>query len=403
MKRQLASTKLLGAAITTIGGAAVAIATLTPSTGGSSTPVYCLICGDRGLADALLNVTLFLPLGMGLRLIGVRLIPAVIAGAACSLAIELAQFVAIAGRDSSPADVLYNGLGAFGGAAGAGWLPRLTLPEPLLARRLTVVYTLVFAAVLAVPTALFTFSIPHSSRELWGEWTPDKEGHDQYSGEVQDVSMGGLAIGDGRHPASEQLRDLLMGGAPVRIRLVLGRPPSDLAPIFSVADDREREILFVGALDQDVVVRWIRWSNRIRLDAPSLTFQHAFAGRLPGELATVELVVARASAVLTVNGRQFFERITSGQGWSLLWFQRSLSRPLLHVISVLWLAILVLPIGYWSAFTDRPLLAPILLLTWLSALSAASYMHTSVVEFFTLLAAVIVSLSAGRWVRRKQS
>ncbi len=45
----------------------VALITLTPSqgfTGGVMSGALCLFCGSRGLADAILNVVLFIPLGI---------------------------------------------------------------------------------------------------------------------------------------------------------------------------------------------------------------------------------------------------------------------------------------------------------------------------------------------------
>ena len=51
-------------------------ATLTPTAGsgrsGARTPPWCLVCGELGAVDVLLNVALFVPLGAALRFRGTR-------------------------------------------------------------------------------------------------------------------------------------------------------------------------------------------------------------------------------------------------------------------------------------------------------------------------------------------
>ena len=51
-----------------LGGAlaAVAFATLFPEPGAEQIPESCLICGAPGTADVLLNLVLFVPLGIAL-------------------------------------------------------------------------------------------------------------------------------------------------------------------------------------------------------------------------------------------------------------------------------------------------------------------------------------------------
>ena len=63
------------------------------------TPLDCLVCGDVGGADVLLNVALFVPLGIGLAGLR-RSLPFTIAAAfLLSFSIELLQYTVIVGRD----------------------------------------------------------------------------------------------------------------------------------------------------------------------------------------------------------------------------------------------------------------------------------------------------------------
>src|ERR1051325_7402966 len=115
---------------------AIGLATLTPQPSGATLPHYCLICGSFGTVDAILNVLLFVPLGVGLAGFRVRARNALLFVAALSVAIELTQ-LAIAGRDSTIGDVVFNTLGGALGFAIAARFHNLIAPGQRTAARLT--------------------------------------------------------------------------------------------------------------------------------------------------------------------------------------------------------------------------------------------------------------------------
>src|SRR4051812_28611679 len=80
-------------------------------------PWYCVACGSEGVADLLLNVVLFLPLGIAAFFAGWRLTAAAAIAFAISVAIELTQGIALVGRDASLGDVITNTIGG-----SAGWI-----------------------------------------------------------------------------------------------------------------------------------------------------------------------------------------------------------------------------------------------------------------------------------------
>src|SRR5438477_1941760 len=97
--------------------AAILSATLFPISGGDPEPwLGCVLCGERGIADALINVLLFFPLGAALAATGMPWARCLLGGALLSAAVEFAQMY-IPGRDPSLGDVLSNTLGAGLGAA----------------------------------------------------------------------------------------------------------------------------------------------------------------------------------------------------------------------------------------------------------------------------------------------
>src|SRR5437868_11115542 len=85
---------LSGRLLTTAAAACIGVATLVPA-GGPSPPFrpFCVGCGELSGTDIVLNVLLFLPLGVGLGLLGVRRRTAISVMVAATLTIELLQFI----------------------------------------------------------------------------------------------------------------------------------------------------------------------------------------------------------------------------------------------------------------------------------------------------------------------
>jgi len=116
---------------------AILVATLVPSRSGELRPFsYCFACDFRWLADAVLNVALFLPFGFAAAWHAKSFWKVVLAGALLSTAIELLQLV-VPGRDPELRDILSNTMGAVLGALLA-YRPRAWL-EPTARRAMWLV------------------------------------------------------------------------------------------------------------------------------------------------------------------------------------------------------------------------------------------------------------------------
>src|SRR4030095_14675064 len=72
----MSRTRSRGRYVAMAAAALIVAATLTPRPSQAEfvalTPPWCLICGDLGTVDMLLNLALFVPLGIGLRMAGWR-------------------------------------------------------------------------------------------------------------------------------------------------------------------------------------------------------------------------------------------------------------------------------------------------------------------------------------------
>jgi hypothetical protein len=96
---------------------AILAATLVPTRAGLLRPFsYCVACDFRWLADAVLNVGLFLPFGMAAAWHAKSFWKVAVSGALLSTGIELLQLV-VPGRDPELRDILSNALGTVLGAA----------------------------------------------------------------------------------------------------------------------------------------------------------------------------------------------------------------------------------------------------------------------------------------------
>jgi hypothetical protein len=166
----------------------------------------CLVCGEAGATDVLLNLLLFAPLGMALRTLGVSWWRAVGSALALTLAIESAQATVLAGRDASISDVLANTLGAW-----AGWwlwpaLASLRAPTTSRARWSAVGLGSVMSLVwLASGWGLHPEG---TSRDPWiGQIGRVWSGHLPYPGTLDSISLNGVEVPNDPLAAAPRLGD----------------------------------------------------------------------------------------------------------------------------------------------------------------------------------------------------
>jgi hypothetical protein len=106
---------VIGALIVWLG--ALLYMTARPGSGGVRLNLVPVIVDGPGSArDAVLNVIVFLPLGLLLATIGARVLPVIGLACAVSLGIEVMQYLLAVGRTADVNDVITNVAGA-----GIGW------------------------------------------------------------------------------------------------------------------------------------------------------------------------------------------------------------------------------------------------------------------------------------------
>jgi VanZ family protein len=342
----------LGWVLTALGVAFIASQTLVPqpsAAGAAPVPPLCWLCGERVGIDLLLNVVLFVPFGIGMRLSGFSWTRGIAIAALFSGAIELLQLGVVSGRDSSVRDVATNTLGALVGmAVAAGWR-RLILPSPAGARRLSLAAAACWLLVGAGEAALLTRDFPPTA--WYGQWAPDGVFPATFRGHVLAVRLDDFDLSATRLSDPARARDaLLLDQWNLTVDATAGEPTAAVSSVFSIFDVEQREILVIGQRGTDLFFRYRTRSARLGLRSPSYVLPHAF--ELPsGE--HVRISVSRDRGVISlktvsaagVAGRG--QSVTPACGWRLVSPFDAPIGPRAPFLDAIWIAILLCPTGYW--------------------------------------------------------
>jgi putative effector of murein hydrolase LrgA (UPF0299 family) len=339
--------RTVGWLLTIVTALVVVTVTLLPL--GTSPPMvwtHCVICGTRGLADALANVLLFLPLGVGLQLAGVPVRQAMLRGALASATIELSQML-LPGRDPNPGDVFFNTIGVGVGIALVVVTPRVARLSVRAAAAASAAAGAMAAVVVGLTGWLLQPQWP--STTYYGQWTPDLTYLEWYRGTVLTAAVGDAFIRSRGIDDTERVRGLLAAGAPIRVTAIAGPAPERLAPLFSIYDHRRIEIMLVGPDRDGLVYRYRTRSMALRLDQPDFRFRGALREVRTGDSLEVEVMpdpARRAAYCLAANGeRRCGLGFTAGRGWAILYYVEWFPGWLQAALDWAWLAALFLPLG----------------------------------------------------------
>ncbi|HJQ10605.1 MAG TPA: VanZ family protein [Gemmatimonadaceae bacterium] len=362
-----------GVTITVLALAAIVVATLRPDSNPPLPSHWCLICGSQGGVDAILNVLLFIPLGVGLSLAGARARHVVLSGLLLSALIETAQLTVIAGRDATVGDIIANTCGAALGYAAANYSVVLFRPSARAAMALIGAWSFVWLALSAALSFAFVQAVPGSY--FYGQLGRRLGNFDWFNGQVLSAQVGSARITDSRIDSSETMSERLMEGIPLTAAVVPGDPTTRIAPIVRVVDSAGSEAVMLGQLGSMLVLRPATGARIIKLRAPIFGAARVFERRPrdPGSSAgtaptaqrlspSINLVAQYNSMATLLQGTSAYASIQkripvrATLGWiALLPFQWIVEGSRWElVISAAWIGCLVLLPGYWSAFTGIP-------------------------------------------------
>jgi len=362
---------LLGASLL-----AIMALTLRPSSASvGSLPSTCVLCGERGLVDLVLNVVLFLPIGVALSRFGVRPLQAVGMALVLSGIIELLQHV-IPGRAPTWRDVVMNGIGA-----GLGALVARDLRDWLRAGRSNAWVTAA-AALPALATVLTGLLLAPSVKtgQWYGQLAPRLAHLGVWEGIVRSARIGDQTLVHGFLADGPAVQAAMRDRAPVLIEAIAGPRTTRLAPIIAISDDEFEEMMLIGQDGDDLIVRERRVASDLRLFEPETRFVGWFATLGDGAPFSLRVRFGRSTACVAQAGtpERCAERFAAASGWTFLLWRRWLGGPWRAALGAVTLAILFVPLG--------------LLLSPRSAVWRVAYVATAVTG--VVLAARAVSLAA---------
>jgi hypothetical protein len=331
--------------------AAILAATLWPEFGNEPGAwSWCVVCGDRGTADVLVNAVLFLPFGVALAAAAVSPLRCGLGGALLSAAVECAQLY-LPGRDPSLGDVVSNTVGSGLGVVLVATAPSWLLPAGTQASRLSRAGALAAAALCFVTGWLLTPAPPRPSYAAL--WTPNLGRLEWYRGRVQNVTVGNVALPAGPVANSAAMRELLLSprGFTLHVRAIAGPRTDALGGFLVIEGERGRELLLVGPHRDDLVFRFRTRAValHLRLDAPDIRLSNALRSVTPGDTLAITVRGSRGRYTLSANApRADGLGFTVASGWSLLVYPEVGPAWFKMLCSLAWLAALWTPAGFWA-------------------------------------------------------
>ena len=378
--------------------AAIALLTLLPASGTNTTSGFaCVFCGQLATADAILNMLLFVPLGVGLALIGFQLRTAFLVAAFLSGGIELLQLY-IPGRDASTGDLLSNILGCVLGFAVVAWSGWWMYPSPRTASALSAGWAVVIVGMISLTAFLLQPSYPHTA--YYGHWTPNFGHLEWYRGKVLDARIGAQFIRSWRLEHSDSVRAALLQGAPVEVRALAGPAVSDLAPLFAIGDERLQTILLIGLDREDLVYRYRMRAADYRLAQPDVRIEGVMALE-QGDSIRIRVWRDAERYCIAANARTTCEAwFNAGTGWRFLLSEGHFPSWMNTGLDILWIATLLAPLGFWFRTTWSSGAAGLLIVLALALIpNTSGLLTTRLVDWVGGGMGLVIGLIVGARVR----
>jgi len=335
----------------------ILVITLTPAGNGPPLPFsFELAVGGRWLADAILNLCLFVPLGFALGWKSRSPVKAVWCGLLLSTTVEMAQMW-IPGRDPSLSDIIFNTAGTAVGAL-IGLRPRVWLvPDARNSVALTA-FGVAAAALVMTITALLLAPV--------------------------------------QSPALPNNMQLRLSSSP--------RDRSENMVTLRVINVSSAEEPFsIGRSGNDLVLQYPSRADAAGLDQPVYWLAHAFPDSSNAD-TTVSLRRERARWYVSVAGKRATLGPTVGEGWTLLAYPDAIARRWGRVVNALWIAALCLPIGFWARGQRLPIAAALVVALFLALIPGLTGVAGTSVEEWAgaglgLLAGATLGLLSKRLAR----
>lgn len=385
----------------------IAWMTLRPSVGSPDLPFWCILCGSLGLVDFLLNVALFLPLGLCLANLTRRRALPIAIGFAVTLVVEFLQWRLIPGRDASLGDLLSNTLGTALGAGIRFFVPWASAARGRLAQSLA--WGSAAATTLLLIASSWLLAPLPVRYPLAVQWAPIRPYMDRFLGTILDASFNDRELrefevlrGDGVTRSGVSLE------ASLTVPSVTTRLPAHVLRLAwgpyegAMLGQRRGDLTFRAS---QRAAAWLLRPLLVRLPA-------ALPDSNPGsEVRVVALSTAAGLALSQTRSgstpRAAWLPRTPGLGWTLVLPRETPLGKEARFFSAIWLMLLVLPAAFLveGAGTEIGLRAAGPLVLLLASMPVAAFLASgsqpSLVEWLGLGAGIAFGIGLRRLTRRR--
>ena len=334
--------------------AAIVLVTMVPLSAADVSPAeWCFLCGQLSGIDFVLNVALFIPLGVSLRVAGESRLTSALFVIVATGTIELAQLT-IPGRISSSGDLVANIVGGGTGYVLGGSLRTIAAPA---SRQAVGFLASAGAMVLLIMWGtLWLFAPSPTAHPYWGQFAPELGQFANFGGTVVDAYVGGESLRDGRLRNTDAVRALLEQETIVVRASVHGGPATEaLAPAVSIFDGEQQEVMLLGRDGADLVFRVRSRATEMGLRTPTVTVWNAFppdgAGGADAPLqlkGTINGFVIAASSRSPTNCESRSITFRPTNGWAYLLPFEHLYTENGKRFTIMWVALVFLPLGYYA-------------------------------------------------------
>ena len=340
-----------GAILLLLGTIGVILMTLRPTA--LQTGAVCVLCGPHAGAEALVNVVLFIPIGAGLALLGLRWRTAVLIGIAATVVIEVLQLALPLGRSASLLDLVTTFAGTLIGFYVGEHRRRFAFPRSRLALRYAVTAGVAWLVMMTLSAAALLPSVPAGA--YLAQWAPALEGHERYTGRVLSVHVSGVSIANGPVAAGDVLHSAMREGIATEATIVSQGAPLRLAPILRVLTTDSTEALMLGQRHDDLVFRSRVIGSALRFVTPSVVMPDALSSRLATERGAMIISGVRDGGQLRAGafGSEAILHLHAGTGWLLLAPPGSALQASADALSALWAGIPLFGASYWAGRRAR--------------------------------------------------
>ena len=313
------------------------------------------MCGAGGGVDVTLNVILFIPLGMGLRMRGFSWRRSTATALLVSLFVESWQALVVTGRDPTLSDVLTNTTGGALGALLAATTTLWLFSTRPVADRLAIGVALAVGAVLGGTAIGLLPSI--QPRLYYAQIEPRLTNPEIFPGRLLSTVVNGRRVeheGELQEPDGTPWPILVDGRARADIEVVSGPGFRRRAPILRITNSRWEALAFYQERDA-LVFRARDRAADARLVPPGLAVRGVLrhSEGLPPDTVRVRAVAERRALRVDVNiggvTQSYALPLTVALGWSFLMPYFTVEHRVAAWVSALWLAALLVPLGFLSS------------------------------------------------------